>query len=222
MDAGPSTSRRGSHSLSPSSRHKHLRSTDVLSPESPPTYNSLDDHERSHGVTDTDRLLDAKGKRRSRDDDEGSEDELDALRLDLDGVGGEGGGGAGAGTAQSAEEEALRIASLDQRKALWWKNTLITGLFICSWYVDVDHVLLPQFPGHPIAPRSHAGSRYFFATLLSLYNKWMFSPQYYGFSFPLFVTFCHMIVQFCLAAILRIVWAERYRPVERPTRRDYV
>jgi len=65
-------------------------------------------------------------------------------------------------------------------------------------------------------------NRYFFATLLSLYNKWMFSPQYYGFSFPLFVTFCHMIVQFCLAGVMRIVWAKRYRPVERPTRRDYV
>jgi solute carrier family 35 protein C2 len=64
--------------------------------------------------------------------------------------------------------------------------------------------------------------RYFFATLLSLYNKWMFSPQYYGFSFPLFVTFCHMIVQFCLAGVMRVVWAKQFRPDERPTRRDYV
>lgn len=67
-----------------------------------------------------------------------------------------------------------------------------------------------------------ADIRYFFATLLSLYNKWMFSPQYYGFSFPLFVTFCHMIVQFCLAGVMRIVWAKQFKPVERPTRRDYV
>lgn len=65
-------------------------------------------------------------------------------------------------------------------------------------------------------------SRYTFATLLSLYNKWMFSPQYYGFSYPLFVTFCHMLVQLALAGFIRVVWAERFRPKERPTRRDYV
>jgi hypothetical protein len=64
--------------------------------------------------------------------------------------------------------------------------------------------------------------RYGSATLLSLYNKWMFSPQYYNFPFPLFVTACHMVVQFTLAAAVRIVFQERYRPVERPSRQDYV
>ena len=64
--------------------------------------------------------------------------------------------------------------------------------------------------------------RYGFATLLSLYNKWMFSPEYYGFPFPLFVTFCHMLVQFVLASIIRIIFAKQFRPVERPTRQAYV
>lgn len=69
--------------------------------------------------------------------------------------------------------------------------------------------------------RAGDGARYLFATLLSLYNKWMFSPAYYGFSYPLFVTMIHMFVQFCLAGLVRTVWAERYRPKERPTLRDY-
>ncbi len=64
--------------------------------------------------------------------------------------------------------------------------------------------------------------RYGFATLLSLYNKWMFSPQYYNFPYPLFVTTCHMIVQFFCAAMIRLFLAERFRPPERPTRQAYV
>jgi len=55
-----------------------------------------------------------------------------------------------------------------------------------------------------------------------MYNKWMFSPEYYGFSYPLFVTANHMFVQFICASIIRNAWASRFRPVERPTRRDYV
>ncbi|WVR05461.1 hypothetical protein IAU60_002477 [Kwoniella sp. DSM 27419] len=92
--------------------------------------------------------------------------------------------------------ERHRHATVEMKKALWWRNVLVTGMFILSWYG--------------------------FATLLSLYNKWMFSPQYYGFSYPLFVTCCHMIVQFCLAAIVRVVFADKYRPKERPTRREYI
>lgn len=126
MDSGPSTSRRASHSISPSSRHKSLRSTDVLSPDSPPTYNSLDTHDRERdNDLDTDRLLDHKGKRRSTDHEDNREedDELRGLRIDLDAPDG----------VQGAEAEAARLASVEQRKALWWKNTLMTGLFICSW-----------------------------------------------------------------------------------------
>jgi solute carrier family 35 protein C2 len=55
-----------------------------------------------------------------------------------------------------------------------------------------------------------------------MYNKWMFSPEYYGFSYPLFVTSCHMVVQFICAAFIRYVFASRFRPAERPTRGQYV
>jgi hypothetical protein len=68
------------------------------------------------GDEDTDHLI-TKSKPTSRSSREGDEnDELDALRLDLDGIGGTG-----------------AMISVDQRKALWWKNTLITGLFVASW-----------------------------------------------------------------------------------------
>ena len=26
-----------------------------------------------------------------------------------------------------------QLATVEQKKALWWKNVFITGLFICSW-----------------------------------------------------------------------------------------
>lgn len=55
-----------------------------------------------------------------------------------------------------------------------------------------------------------------------MYNKWMFSPELYGFSYPLFVTACHMGVQFICAAIIRYTLSSRFRPAERPTRREYV
>jgi solute carrier family 35 protein C2 len=63
--------------------------------------------------------------------------------------------------------------------------------------------------------------RYGFATILSLYNKWMFTPEYFNFPFPLFVTFCHMIVQFALASLIRAIWP-RFRPAERPTRKEFL
>ncbi|XAO22695.1 hypothetical protein I312_101468 [Cryptococcus bacillisporus CA1280] len=103
------------------------------------------------------------------------------------------------GTSQNGvnhSHEGHRHATLAMKKALWWRNAIVTGIFILSWYG--------------------------FATLLSLYNKWMFSPQYYNFQYPLFVTACHMVVQFALAAVIRLIWADRFRPKERPTRRDYL
>lgn len=82
--------------------------------------------------TERGRLLsqvesEGKGKSRRLSD----EDELDALRLDLDGI------GQSTTTRTSGEDESTRLAmtNVDQRKALWWKNVLITGLFIASWYV---------------------------------------------------------------------------------------
>lgn len=63
--------------------------------------------------------------------------------------------------------------------------------------------------------------RFLFATVLSVYNKWMFSPDYYGFPFPLFVTTLHMFVQFILAAFLRYVFPRKFRPDRNPSTLDY-
>ncbi|WVQ71800.1 hypothetical protein IAR50_001342 [Cryptococcus sp. DSM 104548] len=89
-----------------------------------------------------------------------------------------------------------RHASIAMKRKLWWRNVIMTGVFIAFWYI--------------------------FATLLSLYNKWMFSPEYYNFPYPLFVTSCHMAIQFGLAAVIRHFWHEKFRPQERPTRREYL
>ncbi|RUS21982.1 hypothetical protein BC937DRAFT_90742 [Endogone sp. FLAS-F59071] len=60
-----------------------------------------------------------------------------------------------------------------------------------------------------------------FATCLSLYNKWMFSPTHYNFRFPLFVTSIHMVVQFiCAGSTLLII--PKLRPKQRPSLEDYM
>ncbi|KAF8893920.1 triose-phosphate transporter family-domain-containing protein [Infundibulicybe gibba] len=89
----------------------------------------------------------------------------------------------------------FHIASVAEKKRLWWRNAVINTLFIASWF--------------------------FFATILSLYNKWMFSPEHFAFPFPLFVTTLHMFVQFGLAAALRNTWPHHFRPERSPTRADY-
>ncbi|KAI2204893.1 hypothetical protein LOZ16_005474 [Ophidiomyces ophidiicola] len=43
---------------------------------------------------------------------------------------------------------------------------------------------------------------YFFSVSISLYNNWMFDPSHLNFSYPLFTTSVHMIVQFTLASTL--------------------
>jgi hypothetical protein len=65
-------------------------------------------------------------KSKSTSQEEEDEEELDALRLDLDEL------------PERLERDAGTggMISVDQRKALWWKNTLITGLFVASWWVD--------------------------------------------------------------------------------------
>ncbi|THG96174.1 hypothetical protein EW026_g5607 [Hermanssonia centrifuga] len=60
----------------------------------------------------------------------------------------------------------IHIATVEEKKRRWWRNALINSLFIGSWFV--------------------------FAMVLSLYNKWMFSPEHFGFPFPLFVTTMHI------------------------------
>lgn len=56
---------------------------------------------------------------------------------------------------------------------------------------------------------------------LSVYNKWMFSAEHFGFPFPLFVTTLHMFVQFLIAAFLRTVFPRIFRPEHSPGRDDY-
>ncbi|KAK4673411.1 hypothetical protein QC763_111780 [Podospora pseudopauciseta] len=56
------------------------------------------------------------------------------------------------------------------------------------------------------------GLWYFFSLLISLYNKWMFSPDKLGFPFPMFTTAMHMLVQFSLASLVLYLF-----PSFRPT-----
>ncbi|KAM6502443.1 Triose-phosphate Transporter family domain containing protein [Amanita muscaria] len=87
--------------------------------------------------------------------------------------------------------EGIHVATQKEKQRLWWKNGLINMSFIGAWF--------------------------FFATILSVYNKWMFSPDRYGFPSPLFVTTIHMLVQFLLASVLRFLWPRRFRPPGNPS-----
>ncbi|KAJ7931644.1 TPT-domain-containing protein [Mycena leptocephala] len=44
---------------------------------------------------------------------------------------------------------------------------------------------------------------------------------FFGFPYPLFVTAMHFFVQFALAALLRAIWPQRFRPAHSPTAADY-
>ncbi|KAH6619784.1 triose-phosphate transporter family-domain-containing protein [Chaetomium sp. MPI-SDFR-AT-0129] len=48
------------------------------------------------------------------------------------------------------------------------------------------------------------GLWYLFSLLISLYNKWMFSPDKLNFRFPMFTTAMHFLVQFSLASL--VLW----------------
>jgi solute carrier family 35 protein C2 len=89
----------------------------------------------------------------------------------------------------------VHIASHAEKKRLWWKNALINAFFILTWFL--------------------------FATVLSVYNKWLFSPNYFNFPFPLFVTTVHMFIQFLLAALLRCTFLRSFVSDRRPTLRSY-
>ncbi|KAF8633645.1 hypothetical protein AX15_001331 [Amanita polypyramis BW_CC] len=105
----------------------------------------------------------------------------------------------GAGSTSTYEEPLLgvntHLATLKEKQRLWWKIALINALFISSWF--------------------------FFATIISVYNKWMFSSQHFGFPAPLFVTTMHMFMQFLLAAAIRFLWPKHFRPKVDPTPSDY-
>ncbi|KAI0033450.1 triose-phosphate transporter family-domain-containing protein [Vararia minispora EC-137] len=94
----------------------------------------------------------------------------------------------------------VHLASVAEKKRLWWRNATINGGFIGSWHV----------------------SRFFFALVLQLYNKWMFSPDRFGFPSPLFVTMLHMWVQWALAAIARQVWSGQFHSEQSPSRDGYL
>ncbi|KAF8322169.1 TPT-domain-containing protein, partial [Clavulina sp. PMI_390] len=82
------------------------------------------------------------------------------------------------------------------RRRLWWRNAIIDCMFMATWFI--------------------------FATSLSLYNKWMFSPTKYGFPNPLFVTMMHMFVQWGLSGLLRTLKPETFRSARTPERADYI
>ncbi|OCH92509.1 TPT-domain-containing protein [Obba rivulosa] len=90
----------------------------------------------------------------------------------------------------------VHIASEAEKRRLWWRNALMNALFIASWFL--------------------------FATLLSVYNKWMFSEDHFNFPYPFFVTTLHMLIQFSLAATLRFTFPQHFRPKRSPSRPDYI
>ncbi|KAF9268768.1 TPT-domain-containing protein [Marasmius fiardii PR-910] len=89
----------------------------------------------------------------------------------------------------------VHVASLEEKKRLWWRNAAVNLSFIFAWF--------------------------FFATILSVYNKWMFSEKHMNFGYPLFVTTLHMIVQFTLATIVIRLWPKQFQPNSRPTIEEY-
>ncbi|KAG9316194.1 triose-phosphate transporter family-domain-containing protein [Chiua virens] len=89
----------------------------------------------------------------------------------------------------------IHLASKAEKKRYWWRNALINAFFILTWFL--------------------------FATLLSVYNKWMFSPDHYNFTFPLFVTAVHSFIQFVLSALLRWTFSKTFFCDRRPTMRNY-
>ncbi|KAJ7242877.1 triose-phosphate transporter family-domain-containing protein [Mycena haematopus] len=84
----------------------------------------------------------------------------------------------------------VQLATLSQKKRLWWRHAIVNILLIGFWF--------------------------FFSTLLSLYNKWILSDLYYGFTYPFFMTTLHVFVQFAMAAFLRAVWPKRFRSPHSP------
>lgn len=98
-------------------------------------------------------------------------------------------------TIDADADQGFHLASLAERKRLWWRNATINTLFISAWFL--------------------------FATVLSVYNKWMFSKDHFGFPYPLFVTTIHMFVQFALAGAMRFFWPKRFKPDNRPSVPDY-
>lgn len=113
----------------------------------------------------------------------------------------------------------VHLATIEEKKRLWWRNATINALFILCWSVSV-HFYWHWFGAFDLLEISGC-NRFFFATILSLYNKWMFSTTRFAFPAPLFVTMMHMFMQFMLAAILRFTWPAHFRPARVPTPAEY-
>lgn len=119
------------------------------------------------------------------------------------------------------DDATTRLASLAEKRRLWWRNALINAAFIASWYV-CTHIAEAFTHMRKFRHYLNDSHRFLFATVLSVYNKWMFSPDHFGFPSPLFVTTLHMFVQFILAALLRLIWPRHFRPERNPTPSDYL
>lgn len=73
-------------------------------------------------------------------------------------------------------------------------------------------------------------SWFFFSTLMNLYNSWLFSRKRTNFSYPLFTTSIHMVVQFILSSLVmfcfrrnrKIVPRRRNGKRARPSMQDYM
>ncbi|KAI6121328.1 TPT-domain-containing protein [Pisolithus sp. B1] len=89
----------------------------------------------------------------------------------------------------------VHLVSSSEKKRLWWRSAAINTCFIVLWFT--------------------------FATVLSVYNKWMFSLDHFGFPYPLFVTTVHVAIQFVLSAALRFIHPQRFRPECGPNIRAY-
>ncbi|KIK68930.1 hypothetical protein GYMLUDRAFT_34939 [Collybiopsis luxurians FD-317 M1] len=96
---------------------------------------------------------------------------------------------------QEAPYSSSGFASVEAKKRLWWSNAIINGCFIASWF--------------------------FFAILLSMYNKWMFSDSHFNFPYPLFVTSLHMVVQFALSGLVLSIWPKKFKPERYPSLEEY-
>jgi solute carrier family 35 protein C2 len=120
------------------------------------------------------------------------------------------------------QDEHIHLASLVEKKRLWWRNAVINTIFISSWCVILTACLFGECSHHMSHALTSVISRFLFATVLSVYNKWMFAPEHFGFPYPLFVTALHMFVQFALAASIRAIWPKQFRPERNPVRNDYM
>ncbi|KAJ4483681.1 triose phosphate transporter [Lentinula aciculospora] len=96
---------------------------------------------------------------------------------------------------QEAAHPYRHVPSVKEKRRLWIQNATVNMMFIGSWF--------------------------FFAILLSMYNKWMFSDSHLNFPYPLFVTSLHMVVQFLLAGLVLNVWPHKFKPERYPTTEEY-